>query len=130
MRDASLADLAALDGTIHRRARHVVSEIARTQAAVAAIESADIAALGRLFAQSHASLRFDFEVSVPPVDQLVETLGAIIGERGGARMTGGGFGGAVVAVCETGRVDAVRTELAARYRTPQGTPPQVIVEGV
>ena len=130
LRDASLANLAALDGTVYRRARHVVSEIARTRAAVAAIESADIAELGRLFAQSHASLRDDFEVSVPPVDELVETLGAIIGERGGARMTGGGFGGAVVAVCEAGRVDAVRTQLAARYRTPQGMPPGVIAEGV
>ena len=80
------------------RARHVVSEIERTRQAAEALDRGDIASFGALLNASHASLRDDFEVSHPVVDAIVERLQKEIGEGGGARMTGAGFGGAVVAV--------------------------------
>lgn len=127
------ADVAAIDGaiadpTVRARARHVIEEIARTEAAVAAVATADLAALGVLFAQSHASMRDLFAITVPDVDRLVAILAEAIGPMGGARMTGGGFGGAVVAVLETARVDAVRKAVCATYRTPAGEPPLILLE--
>lgn len=124
LREASLdrVEVADLDPVVRRRARHVVTEIARTEAAVAAIGAGDLAALGRLFAASHASMRDDFETSVPAVDTLVASLTAAIGGEGGARMTGGGFGGAVVAVLPAREVPRVSAALREQYRTPDGAP--------
>jgi len=87
-------EIDALPERLARRARHVVRENARVHAAAAALARADLAAFGRLLSESHASLRDDFEVSVPELDAIVaraEATGAL-----GARMTGGGFGGAAV----------------------------------
>jgi galactokinase len=81
-----------------RRVRHVVTENERVRAAVEALEGKDLSALGALFAQSHASLRDDYEVSTARLDRLVDealAAGAI-----GARLTGGGFGGSIVALAE------------------------------
>jgi galactokinase len=125
---ADLVEVAELDPVVRRRARHVVSEIARVEAAVAAIERADLAALGEHLRASHLSLRDDFEVSVPAVDRLVEELNAAIGTGGGARMTGGGFGGAVVAVLAASEVARVCNAVEAGYRTPGGAPPQIMVQ--
>ncbi len=132
LRDADIASVEAadLDPTVRRRARHVVGEIARTRAAVAAIEQHDLARLGDLMRQSHASLRDLFEVSTPAVDALADRLNAAIGGEGGARMTGGGFGGAVVAVLPTDAVPAVRRAVQDGYQTPAGTAPDIIVEAV
>ncbi|MFM7259014.1 MAG: galactokinase [bacterium] len=92
---ATTDQIARLPDRIARRARHVVTEVARVRAAVVALRSGDLAAFGRLLDESHASLRDDFDVSTPEVDRVVESARA----RGalGARMTGGGFGGSVVA---------------------------------
>jgi galactokinase len=130
LREASvdLIAVAELDPLVRRRARHVVGEIARVEAAVTAIERADLAALGELLRASHASLRDDFEVSVPAVDSLVDVLGAAIGTDGGARMTGGGFGGAVVAVLKAGEVARVSAAVQAGYRSSDGAPLQIMVE--
>ena len=87
-----------LDETTYRRARHVVTENARTADAARALARGDFVALGDAMRASHASLRDDFAVSVPAVDALVDCLNAAIGRKGGARMTGGGFGGCVVAL--------------------------------
>ena len=76
----------------------VVSENSRTLAAAAALRANDLSALGVLMRASHASLRVDFEVTVPAVDALVDFMADVIGSAGGVRMTGGGFGGCVVAV--------------------------------
>jgi galactokinase len=81
-----------------RRVRHVETENERVRAAVKALEGNDLNALGELFAASHASLRDDYEVSTPTLDRVVAAAlqaGAI-----GARMTGGGFGGSIVALAE------------------------------
>ena len=80
----------------------------------------DLPALGVLMAESHTSMRDDFEITVPAIDQLVDIAQRAIGSAGGARMTGGGFGGCVVAVLPEDRVDAVRAAIAAAYRAPSG----------
>lgn len=126
--DAAMVDKGDLPPVAARRARHVVEEIERTRAAVGAIEAADLAGLGRIFAESHASLRDLFEVSVPAVDALVAALQAAIGQQGGARMTGGGFGGAVVAVLPVAEVPRVRAAVAENYRAPDGAPLQIMIE--
>lgn len=115
-------EVADLDPVVRRRARHVVSEIARTRAAVDAIQARDLRQLGQLFAASHASMRDDFAITVPPIDALVGVLAGAMGGEGGARMTGGGFGGAVVAVLPACDVPRVSAAVRANYRTPDGAP--------
>ena len=119
---AELVEVAELDPVVRRRARHVVSEIARTRAAVEAIRARDLRTLGQVFSASHTSMRDDFAITVPPIDALVGVLAAAIGEQGGARMTGGGFGGAVVAVLPASEVPRVSAAMQANYRTPDGAP--------
>jgi galactokinase len=122
------AGLAGLDPVTARRARHVVSENARTLAAADALANGDLPRLGTLMAASHASMRDDFAITTPAIDGLVALLQSTIGSHGGARMTGGGFGGAVVAVMARDRIADVRHAVAATYRTPQGEPPLIMVE--
>ncbi|MBM4111999.1 MAG: galactokinase, partial [Phycisphaerae bacterium] len=109
--DLELVERAALPDALRRRARHVVREIARVDRAVAALRSDDAAELGRIVSASHASLRDDFDVSVPEVDRVVEL--ALRADPGvlGARMVGGGFGGAVLVVASSSRVDHVERSL-------------------
>ena len=113
LRDAERAG--GLPEPLARRARHVIGENARVLAAAAALERGDDEALGRLLDESHRSQRDLFEVSVPEVDALVE----LAREEGalGARLTGGGFGGAVVALAPAGR----GRELAARLASAGAT---------
>ena len=102
LRTATMSDIARIaDGVVRRRASHVVTENARVAAFAAALEAGDVASAGRLMAASHASLRDDFGVSTPTVDALVARLAAMTGVLG-ARMTGGGFGGCVVALTRPG----------------------------
>ena len=131
LRGATLAQIAAatLDPVVRACAVHVVSEIARTSAAVAAIEARDLAALGTVMRASHASLRDVFDVSVPAVDRLAAVLNAAIGPAGGARMTGGGFGGAVVAVLADRAVPQVLSAIEANYSAPDGAPVAIMIEG-
>ena len=119
LRDVSLDQLDAardqLDPVVHRRARHVITENARTTAAAQALAQGDIARLSTLMAGSHASMRDDFEITVPPIDALVDIVSGVIGQQGGARMTGGGFGGCVVALVPDALVDAVSAAVNAQY---------------
>jgi galactokinase len=96
LRDARVEDATDLPEPLDRRVRHVVEENARVDAAVAALHAGDLAALGALLDASHASLRDLYEVSVPEVDATVERLAAA--GAAGARIMGGGFGGAVLAL--------------------------------
>ncbi len=132
LRDASLEELRhasrQIDPLIFKRARHVISENARTLAAADALGRGDLGALGQLMAASHQSMRDDFEITVPAVDALVELLQQAIGSDGGARMTGGGFGGAVVALLPAMQVDRVRAAIMNGYRTPAGASPLILVE--
>ncbi len=124
LRDADLDLLrtrgAGLEAVVQRRARHVISENQRTLDAADALRAGDLPRLGRLMAQSHTSMRDDFEITTPAIDQLVHLLQDAIGSAGGARMTGGGFGGCVVALMPSHRVDAARTAVERHYRSPRG----------
>ncbi|WP_369025980.1 galactokinase [Qipengyuania sp. RANM35] len=117
LRDASIADVeaAGLDDLTRGRALHVVDEIARTRAAADALGRSDLAAFGVVLREGHASLRDLFEVSVPAVDAVVEELQSVIGNEGGARMTGGGFGGAVVAVLAADRVGELERQTGRSF---------------
>jgi galactokinase len=119
LRDVTLAQLEAaqaqLDPLIYARARHVISENNRTEAAAVALKSGDIKTLSALMAQSHQSMRDDFAITVPAIDFLVAEVAAICGERGGVRMTGGGFGGCVVALLPADLVEPVCQHLSQVY---------------
>jgi galactokinase len=110
--DAALARLE--DPELRRRVRHVVTEDARVLEVVGALRSgADPRDVGPALTASHTSLRDDYEVSVPELDVAVEAaLGA---GAHGARMTGGGFGGCVVALVDRGAVDAVEAAVAEAF---------------
>ena len=120
--DAEAAARAAgLDDVAARRLRHVVAENERVRRCVAALEAPggpDLATLGIVFREGHESLRDDFEVSTPELDLLVDL--AYEGGAVAARMTGGGFGGSIVALAETDRarslVDLVGAAYVARSR--------------
>jgi galactokinase len=100
LRDASLAAVEGIeDDLLRRRARHVVTENARVLAFADAVGRNDLPAAGRLMGESHESLRRDFEVSTPELDDLVARLIATPGVYG-ARHTGAGFGGCVVALAD------------------------------
>jgi galactokinase len=104
------------------RARHVVSENARVLASVEALKRGDVGALGPLLDASHASLRDDFEVSTPELDALAEALrgaGAL-----GARLTGAGFGGCVVALAPRENAEGIAAAAAARYADESGRNPR------
>ena len=105
-----------LDEVAYRRACHVVNENARVHAFAAALRRRDLVAAGAALRASHASLRDLFEVSHPAVDALVGALDAAIGAEGGARMTGGGFGGCVVAALPRARAATVRAAASAHLR--------------
>ncbi|MDE2300088.1 MAG: galactokinase, partial [Burkholderiales bacterium] len=124
LRDLDLAALdarsAGLDPVVLKRARHIVTENQRTLDAAQALARNDLPRLGVLMAQSHASMRDDFGITVPAIDRLVEILQASIGAHGGARMTGGGFGGCVVALLPEASVAAARDAVARHYRSPDG----------
>jgi galactokinase len=108
-----------------RRLRHVSSENERVLAVVDALEAGDRAALGRLFRAGHESLRDDFEVSTPELDLLVELAyaeGSIA-----ARLTGAGFGGAIVALAEAAGAHALGTRVAGRYWARTSLQAQVLV---
>lgn len=104
-----------------RRARHVFTENARVMDVVAALRSGDLAAVGEAFNASHASMRDDFEITTPQLDLLAET--AVAAGALGARMTGGGFGGCVIALVPQGAVAEVTAAIpaamaAAGYNAP------------
>lgn len=108
---ALLPELASVPG---RRLRHVVTENARVRQAAAAFEAGDLARIGAIFAAGHASLRDDFEVSIPELDALVEL--AVDAGAAAARMTGGGFGGAAIALVAEDRAAEVGGVVMAGYR--------------
>lgn len=124
LRDVDAAQLdagaAGLDPLVLRRARHIVTENQRTLDAADALAAGDLRRLGALMAASHVSMRDDFQITVPAIDRLVEIAQAAIGPQGGARMTGGGFGGCVVALLPQARVAAVQAAIEAAYRSPGG----------
>lgn len=104
-----------LDPVVAKRARHVITENERTLAAADALAGGDLKLMGQLMHESHISMRDDFEITVPPIDHLVDIVKSVIGEQGGVRMTGGGFGGCIVALMPTSLVEQVRTAVEREY---------------
>ena len=117
-----------LDATTARRARHVVSENARTLAAADAMCRGDATLLGALMNESHRSLRDDFEVSSPALDAMVEVAQAQEACYG-ARMTGGGFGGCAVALVDRAGVDTFVARVTEEYVRRTRTTPRLYVTG-
>jgi galactokinase len=132
LRDADLIQLEAgrdlMDETAFRRARHVITENRRTLDAAQALQSGDLVALGRLMAASHDSMRDDFAITTPEIDRLVEILSRAMGPEGGARMTGGGFGGCVVALVPAQNVQALCETVTREYRPPSLKPLLILKE--
>ncbi len=130
LRDVTLerfeAESGGLDNVTLRRARHVISENARTLAAAAAMQAGDAVELGRLMDASHVSMRDDFEISGPALNIMVECAQA---EPGcfGARMTGGGFAGCAVALVDAERAQAFAASIAVRYQARANLEPAVYV---
>ena len=99
----------------YKRAKHVVYEDQRVLDAVQALKANDMVKLGQLMGESHDSMRDDFEITIPEIDYLVELAQVAIGKNGGARMTGGGFGGCIVCLVPNEKVEALRQLIADNY---------------
>jgi galactokinase len=131
LRDATLD---ALDNSniekgsdIYKRAHHVISENNRTEACAEALIANDLQKVGEYMYASHQSMRDDFEITVPQIDYIVEILSEVIGSQGGARMTGGGFGGCCVALLPKDLVDQAKTAIEAKYEAKTGIIPSIYI---
>jgi galactokinase len=123
LRDASLPELEDVRGRmpdrVYRRCRHVITENARVEEAADALVAGDFVRFGRLMDQSHYSLRADYEVTCAELDAMSAIARELDGVYG-ARMTGGGFGGCIVALADASRVDAIEVEVRTRYEAATG----------
>lgn len=131
LRDVSLSMLESaeqdIEPTLYQRAKHVVTENDRTERALTALKANDMKTMSALMAQSHISLKDDFAVTTPEMDYLVEIIGKELGENGGVRMTGGGFGGCVVALTPSEQVEQVKAVIAELYQDKTGLTADVYV---
>jgi galactokinase len=127
--DAPAGALEAARGKIspvaEKRARHIIDEIARVAATVAALRAGDLAAVGKLLTASHRSSQTLFENSTPELDFLVDALTAAPHVHG-ARLTGGGFGGAVMAMTSGAFAEADAARVAALYERKYGARPDIL----
>ena len=132
LRDISLPDFQrqeqGLPDIERRRARHVITENARVGEFARALEQDDRPQLGRLMAESHRSLRHDFEVSCRELDFMVEVANQVEGTVG-ARMTGGGFGGCTVNLVRDDAVGRFRDHVAREYERLTGRHPEIYTTG-
>lgn len=125
LREATTADLAKLPAEEQPYVRHVVTEIARVQQAVACLEADDLEAVGPILTAGHASLRDDYQVTVPELDvacAAAESAGAL-----GARMVGGGFGGSVIALVARADAEAVAQGVADAFQGHGFTAPHFLL---
>lgn len=130
LRDVTIEQLEqfgrGLSAVVYRRCRHVITENARVLAAAEALERHDLHRYGELMAESHRSLRDDYEVSSRELDLMVEFARPIEGVYG-ARMTGGGFGGSTVNLVDTGHVEQFRQTVATLYQQATRLHPEIYV---
>jgi galactokinase len=130
LRDVTLSDLKQhhdrLSPVIYKRVRHVVTENDRVRKAARALEAGDVSAFGRFMADSHRSLRDDYEVSTAELDLMVELAS---GQEGvyGARMTGGGFGGCTINLVDAAHAEELRRRLEHDYETKTGLKPTILI---
>jgi len=114
------------DKTVRARARHVVSEISRTEEAVNALKNGDVAAFGKLMNASHVSLRDDYEVTGPELDAMAEAAWKIDGVIG-SRMTGGGFGGCTVSIVKDEAIETFKEKVGKEYELKTKLKPEFYV---
>ena len=128
LRDVTLSDLERcghdLNEVILKRCRHVITEDARVIEAAAALERGDLHGFGKLMAESHRSLRDDYEVSCPELDAMVELAVQVQGVYG-ARMTGGGFGGCTINLVDADSVAQFKRIVAPGYEQVTGFAPEI-----
>ncbi|KGJ86812.1 galactokinase [Colwellia psychrerythraea] len=119
LRDVTLAQLMAakeqIEPVLFKRAKHVITENARVLASLVALKNNNMAAISQLMKDSHISLRDDFEISTKEMDGLVNIIDSVLGVNGGVRMTGGGFGGCVVALVPKSLVAQVKSVVNDNY---------------
>jgi galactokinase len=127
LRDVQTADLPRIEGELDpetfRRVRHVVTEDARVQATVVALEAGAMKTVGRQLTASHRSMRDDYEITTPALDLAVEA--ALAAGALGARMTGGGFGGSTITLIDARRVPALGAAIKDAFAAARLAPPQV-----
>jgi galactokinase len=129
LREVTMKQLNAAEDKIEpelfKRARHVVSENDRAVATLKALKANDMATISMAMKESHISLRDDFEVTTKEMDGLVDMIDSVLGTNGGVRMTGGGFGGCVVALVPTAMVEQVKAVVNSRYEKEFGLAPNI-----
>ncbi len=132
LRDISMAAFEEyshlLQPPVLQRCRHVVSEIARVEQAVLALDSHDLSLFGKLMYDSHFSLQHDYEVSCPELDAVVDICAEVDGVYG-ARMTGAGFGGCAICLTREQDVPEIVHRLTAEYPLKTGMKPTLLVSG-
>ena len=129
LRDATAQQVDQLPDLLRRRATHILGESARVWRALDFLAAGDGIGFGALLNESHESSRNNFENSTAELDQLVGIAQQIPGVLG-ARLTGGGFGGATITLCEAARAQAIASELARRYACVAGFNPRVLVSTI
>ncbi|MEZ8988928.1 galactokinase [Vibrio breoganii] len=131
LRDVTIEQLegkaSELDDVVFKRARHVITENNRTLEATDALIAGDMKRMGELMAESHASMRDDFEITVSEVDTLVEIVKNVVGSAGGVRMTGGGFGGCIVALVPPSLVEGIKSSVEQQYEAATGLKESIYV---
>lgn len=124
LRDVSVTEFEAnkhaLDPLVAKRAEHVIYENQRTLDAMAAFNHSDITLISQLMRQSHESMKSLFAITTPQIDFLVDLIHAEIGDTGGVRMTGGGFGGCIVALVADDAVNGVIALIEKNYHKQTG----------
>jgi galactokinase len=125
LRDATMDSLIKaknrFDDVTFKRARHIITENSRTLQAADALERKDWPTMSRLMSESHSSMKDDFEITVKPIDGLVELIYQCLpAGNGGARMTGGGFGGCVVSLIPEDLVDSIIIHVNTHYEKQFG----------
>ena len=130
LRDVTIEQLEehrnGLEDVVYRRCRHVITENARVLSAGNALERGDLKRFGELMAESHVSLRDDYEVSSEELDSMVEIAQRVEGVYG-ARMTGGGFGGCTVNLVKDDDVEEFQTRVANEYERVTSLTPEIYI---
>lgn len=131
IRDVSLAELKAaqrdIEPLLYKRAHHVVSENYRTRAALVALKQKDMSLMSKLMQASHNSLRDDFEVTTKELDGLVTMIADEFGDHGGVRMTGGGFGGCIIALAPSTMIEKLTDIVNSNYHKKFGLQPSIYI---
>ncbi|MDT0604364.1 galactokinase [Thalassotalea castellviae] len=131
LRAVSLADLQAnqaeLSPVLFRRAMHVITENIRTEKALQALNNNDMKMMSKLMQDSHLSMKNDFQITTTEIDYLVEIVAQELGEYGGVRMTGGGFGGCVVALAPHKMTQQITEKITRCYKDKTGLTADIFV---